>query len=160
MVNSNDLEWLKRTHQNSLRDISSISDWSTLKNAAIMRKHTGDLDGAIEAMEKAVGLLRKIPDCIEEASKGLNYLAAELYLAKNAIEQALAAIQEAVDISQSLNPSIHADNLVVLAAIQLKGGSFAKALASAREARQLYVFVGHTYGVTQADELIGRIGTE
>lgn len=157
MKDSLKMEWFKNTYGSSFQDLSSVSDWIVLKNAAIFRKHAGDIDGAIEAMVKAIGLMRAAPNLVKETVINLNYLAADLYLAKNATKQAEAAIREAVELSRPLPPSLLADNLLVLAAVLSQQGNYGEARASAEEARQLYQQQGHSYGVGQAEELIGRM---
>ncbi|SRR5579871_5906257 len=150
------MEWFKNTYRDRLEDIKDLQDWKVLKDAAIYRKHTGDLDGAIEAMAKAIGLTRAIPALSKETATNLNYLA-DLYLTKDALDQAEEAIREAVEISRPLFPGLLADNLWVLAGIQSRKGERREALVSAEEARRLYQQQGHSYGVGQAEELIERI---
>jgi tetratricopeptide (TPR) repeat protein len=150
------MEWFKNAYRQYL-NIEGVSDWRVLNDAAIFRKHAGDIDGAIEALVKAINLTRPVLNLAERTAMMLNYLAAELYLTKNATEQAEAAIREAVELSRTLSLGLVADNLWVLAGIQSRKGEHREALASAEEARQLYQQQGHSYGVGQAEELIGRI---
>jgi tetratricopeptide (TPR) repeat protein len=152
------LEWFKNSYRKFAEDITDVNDWKYLQEAAIYRKHAGDLVGAIEAMVKAIGLTRTVPALAKETAANLNYLA-DLFLAKNAIEQADRAIREAVDLSRPLFPDLLADNLWILAGIQSQKGEHRKALASAEEARHLYQQQGHAHGVARAEELIQRINT-
>lgn len=156
MKDTPEMEWFKNSFRQYV-DIKDVSDWRVLNDAAIFRKHAGDLDGAIEAMVKSISLTRTMPNLAEKTALSLNYLAAELYLKQNATEQAEAAIREAVELSRSLNPSLLGDNLLVLAAVLSQQGDYGEARASAEEARQLFQEQGHSYGVAQAEELIGRI---
>jgi hypothetical protein len=49
MADSDDLmEWFKNTYSPCFEDLTG-ADWKTLSDAAIFRKHTGDIDGAIDA---------------------------------------------------------------------------------------------------------------
>ena len=150
------MEWFKNTFRDRFEDVKDVQDWKVLKDAAIYRRHTGDLHGAIEAMVKAIGLTRAIPTLSKDTATNLNYLA-DLYLTKNAIDQAEEAIREAVELSRPLSPGLLADNLWVLAGIQNRKGERREALASAEEARRLYQQQGHSHGVAQAEGLIERI---
>jgi tetratricopeptide (TPR) repeat protein len=152
-------EWFKNAYRKYTEDITDITDWQYLRSAAIYRKHTGDLDGAIAAMVKAVSLIRTIPTLARETATSLNYLA-DLYLHKNAIQQAEEAIREAVALSQPHFPYLLAANLWVLAWIQGRKGERREALASAGEARRLYQQQGHSHGVARAEELIERINAD
>src|SRR5262245_7461266 len=127
MKNSPDMEWFQNTYRETFQDISGVSDWKMLSDAAIFRKHTGDIDGAIQAMVKAIGLTRETPNLLEETVINLNYLAADLYLPKNAIEQAEVAIREAVELSRFLSPGLFADNLLVLATVLNEQGEHGEA---------------------------------
>lgn len=151
------MEWFKNTFRKDFEDIKDVQDWKVLDSAAIYRKHTGDIDGAIEALVKAISLTRPLPHLAERTATMLNYLAAELYLTKNAIAQAEEAIREAVELSRSGRPGLLADNLWVLAGIQSRKGEHREALASAEEARHLYQQQGQSYGVAQAEELIEKL---
>jgi tetratricopeptide (TPR) repeat protein len=151
-------EWFKNAYRKYAEGITDSTDWQYLQSAAIYRKHTGDLDGAIEAMEKAISQMRTIPILSKQTATNLNYLA-DLYLTMNATEQAEEAIREAVELSRPLFPSLLADNLLVLGEIQRQKGEHREALASAEEARHLYNQQGHSHGVAQAEELIERIKT-
>lgn len=151
------MKWFKETYAEKFRDLSSVSDWKVLKAAVTYRKLTGDIDGAIEAMVTAIGIMRASPNLIEEMAESLHYLAAELYRSKNAMEQAEVTMREAIELSRSLRSSHLADNLQVLASMLTQQGVYGEARASAEEARQLYQQQGHSYGVAQAEELIKRI---
>jgi tetratricopeptide (TPR) repeat protein len=151
------LEWFKSAYRRYAEDITDITDWQYLQNASIYRKHTGDLDGAIEAMVKAISLTMAVPDLAEKTATMLNYLAGDLYLAKGATEQAEQAVREAVELSRPRYPGLLAANLWILAGIQSRQGRYREALASAEEARHLYQQQSHSHGVAQAEELIERI---
>jgi tetratricopeptide (TPR) repeat protein len=151
------MEWFKNTFRSDFEEINDVRDWEVLKSAAIYRKHTGDLDGAIDAMVKAISLTRPVPNLAERTASMLNYLAADLYLAKNAIEQAEEALRESIELTRFRYPDLLADNLWVLGGIQNRKGERQEALASAEEARRLYQQQGHSYGVKQAEGLIERI---
>lgn len=150
-------EWLKDICDRYYRDISDIKDWRTLKNAAILRKHTGDLDGAIEAMTMAIGLIRNVPSLAETTCSMLNYLAAELFECKAEYDRAEEAIREALGISANLSSIIHGDNLLILARVQFAKGHFGEALVSAEQAREAYQKRGNFHGVGQAEALIETI---
>jgi tetratricopeptide (TPR) repeat protein len=150
------LEWFKNAYRKYAEDITDVTDWKYLQQAAIYRKHTGDLDGAIEAMVKAISSTRAVPPLSKETATNLNYLA-DLYLTKDAVEPAEEAIREAVELSRHGLPGLLADNLWILAGIQARKGEHREALASAEEARHLYEQQGHSHGVGQAEELIERI---
>ncbi len=149
-------EWFKNAYRQYAGDIADVTDWQYLQSAAIYRKHTGDLDGAIEAMVKAITLMRKVTTLSEETATNLNYLA-DLYLTKNATEQAYEALREAIELSRPHFPGLLAANLRGLAEIQRQKGEYREALASAEEARQLDQQLGDSYGVTRAEELIKEI---
>ena len=153
------MEWFRNTFRSHFEDIDGVQDWKVLEGAAIFRKHTGDIDGAIEAMVKAISLTRPVPNLAERTATMLNYLAAELYWTKNATAQAEEAIREAIELSRSGFPGLLASNLWVLAEIQSRKGEYQEALASAEESRRVANQEGHTYGVRQAEELIERIKT-
>lgn len=149
-------EWFKNAYRKYAEDIKDVTDWQYLENAAIYRKRTGDLDGAIEAMVKAISLARATPTLAEKTATMLNYLA-DMYLDCNALGEAETAIREAVELSRPRFPSLHAANLWMLAEVQRQKGEHREALASAEEARHLYQQQGHSHGVAQAEELIERI---
>jgi tetratricopeptide (TPR) repeat protein len=150
-------EWFRNTYQKYAGDLRDVNDWQELQNAAIYRKHIGDLDGAIEAMVKAINLARTMPNLTEKTATMLNYLAGELYSAKGATEEAEEAIQEGIRLSRNGFPSLLADNLWILASIQFRKGRYGEAMPAAEEARQLYQQLGRTHGVEQAEQLIERI---
>ena len=133
----------------------TVAEWQSLKSSAISRRHSGDLHGAIEEMTKAISLARTIPEFEKQTSVNLNYLT-DMYLDCNALAEAETAIREAVELSRQ-HPGLLGDNLWMLAEVQRLKGERREALASAEEARQLYQQQGHSYGVGQAEELIGRI---
>ncbi len=151
-------EWFKNAFQKYAEDITDITDWQYLENAATYRKHTGNLAGAIEAMVKAISLSRTNPNLAEKTATMLNYLA-DMYLECNAVGEAETAICEAVDLSRPNFPCLLADNLLGLAEIQSLKGEYREALASAEEARHYYEQQGRSHGVTQADDLIQRVRT-
>lgn len=151
------MKWYKNTYGKYFEDISGIQDWQFLESAAIYRKHTGDLDGAIEAMTKAIGLTRNVPALAEKTCSMLNYLAAELFECKEEYDRAEEAIREALQISANLPSIIHGDNLLILARVQFAKGHFREALASAEQAREAYQSRGYAHAVAQAAELIEKI---
>lgn len=151
-------EWFQNAYRKYAGDIADVTDWQYLENAAIYRKQTGDIDGAIEAMVKAISLARTTPNLAEKAATMLNYLA-DMYLDCNVLGAAETAIWEAVELSRPRYPCLLAANLAMLAEIQRLKGEHRGALASAEEARHLYQQQGHTHGVAQAEELIERIKT-
>jgi tetratricopeptide (TPR) repeat protein len=151
-------EWYKNTFRKYAEDITDITDWQYLESAGIYRKHTGDFDGAIKAIAKAISLAKKVPILSKETATMLNYLAA-LYMDCNAIGDAEIAIREAVELSRPHFPGLLADNLLGLAEIQRLKGENREALASAEEARCSYQQVDHSYGAAQAEELIEQIKT-
>jgi tetratricopeptide (TPR) repeat protein len=160
MTNSENLqEWFKNTFRKQFEDIKDVQDWKVLKDAAIYRKHTGDLDGAIDAMEQAVRLMRTIPHLAEETALNLNYLAAELYLPRNAIHEAEQAIRESMELSRLQYAGLLAANFWILAGILNRKGEYREALASAEESLRLSQQQEHPYGVAQAEELIAQIKT-
>jgi hypothetical protein len=150
------LEWFRGTFRDQFEDINGIQDWYVLSSAAIYRKHTGDLDGAIAAMVKSVGLTRSVPKLSEQTAIHLNYLA-DLYLLKEADDLAEGALRESIALSRPRYPLLLGANLWILAGVQNRKGERREALASAEEARRLYQQHGHPYGVAQAEELIERI---
>lgn len=150
------LEWFKNTFRKYAEDITNVTDWQHLENAAIYRKHTGDLDGAIEAMVKAISLTRTKPNLAEKTATMLNYIA-DLYLRRNDITEAEAAIREAVELSDPHFPCLLGDNLWILAEIQRLKGEYRAALTSAAESRRAYQQRNHSHGVAQAEELIAQI---
>jgi tetratricopeptide (TPR) repeat protein len=151
------MKWFKDTYGKHFEDISDIHDWKLLESAAIYRKHTGDLDGAIEAMTKAIGLTRNVPALAEKTCSMLNYLAAELFECKEEHDRAEEAIREALQLSADLPSSIHGDNLLILARLQFAKGQYREALASAVRAREVHQNRGHAHGVAQAAELLEKI---
>jgi tetratricopeptide (TPR) repeat protein len=152
-----DVEWFANTYRRFAENIKDINDWQYLRNAAIYRKHCGDLDGAIEAMLKAIDIARALPDLAEQTATMLNYLAADLYLPKSAIEAAEQAIRQAVELSQPCFPGLLANNLWILANIHSQKGEYSAALASAEEARRLHKQQLHSHGVALAEALIREI---
>ncbi len=150
------MEWFKNTFRNHFEGNKDIQDWKTLEGAAIYRKHTGDLDGAVEAMVKSIDLTRTVPNLSERTATSLNYLA-DLYLLKDATEQAEEALRESIELSRPRYPGLLASNLWILAGIQNRKSEYREALASAEESRRLSQQQGHSYGVAQAEELIERI---
>ncbi len=154
------LQWFRNAYRKYAEDIKDVADWEFLEHAAIYRKHTGDLDGAIDAMVKAIGLTRAIPNLAEETATMLNYLAGDLYLPKGAADFAEEAIREAIEISRPRFPGLLAANLWILAGIQTRKGENHEALASAEEARLLYQQQGHSHGVAQAEQLIATIKSD
>lgn len=153
---SEKMEWFKTTFGPQFENIEGIQDWQVLSSAAIYRKHTGDLDGAIEAMVKSIDLSRAIANLAKETATSLNYLA-DLYLLMDAPEQAEEALRESIELSRPHYPGLLAANLWSLAGIQTRKGEHREALASAEESRRLSQQQDHSYGVAQADELIERI---
>ena len=153
------VEWFKNAYRKFAEDLTDVNDWQYLENAAIYRKHTGNCDGAVEAMIKAISLTRTIPNLAEKTATMLNYLA-DIYLDGNALGEAETAICEAVELSRPRFPSLLAANLLVLAEIQMLKGEHGEALASSEEARHLYQQEGHSHGVAQAKGLIERIKTK
>lgn len=156
MNDTPEMEAFKDAYQKYGGKGKDVPEWKVLESAAIFRKHTGDQDGAIEAMVQAVSLMRAVPTLSKETAINLNYLA-DLYLTKNATEQAEEAIHEAVELSRPRFPCLLGDNLWILAKIQQQKGEYREALASAEEARHLYQQQGHSYGVAQTNELIEMI---
>jgi len=132
------------------------SDWQSLRSSAIARRHSGDIQGAVDDLTKAIGLSRAKPQLAERTATMLNYLA-DVYLECNALGEAEAAIRESIELSRPGFPGLLAANLCGLAEILSRKGEHREALGSAEEARQLYQQQGHSYGVGQAEELIGRI---
>jgi hypothetical protein len=153
-----DLEALKNAFRKYVGEVKDVPEWQALASSAMWRKHTGDIDGAIGEMVKAIGLTRTAPNLDERTASYLNYLA-DLYLLKDATGQAEGAIREAVELSRPRYPGLLADNLWILAGIQSRKGGHREALASAEEARHLYQQQSHSHGVAQAEELIERIKT-
>lgn len=151
-----DLETLKSLYRKYVGEIEDEPEWRRLTGSAIYRKHTGDLSGAIEAMVKAIGLTRAVPNLAKETATNLNYLA-DLYLLKDAQEQAEEALRESIELSRPRYPGLLAANLWSLAGIQTRKGEHREALALAEESRRLSQQEGHSYGVAQAEELIERI---
>jgi hypothetical protein len=157
MIDSQDLmEWFRNTFRHSFEDLANVRDWKVLKDAAIFRKHTGDLEGSIEAMVKAVGLMRTVPALRRETATNLNYLA-DLYLTTNATDDAERTIREAIGLSRHLLPDLLAANLCILAEIQSRSGDHKKAITSAEEARDLFQQEGNSHGASHAEELIKGI---
>jgi hypothetical protein len=68
-----------------------VPEWRAVAGSAMMRRQTGDTDGAILDMVKAVGLTRQNPKLAEQTASLLNYLA-DLYLDAGADDQAEAAL--------------------------------------------------------------------
>lgn len=153
---SEKMEWFKNTFGPQFEDIEGIRDWQVLSSAAIYRRHTGNLDGAIEAMVKSIDLSRAIANLAKETATSLNYLA-DLYLLKDAPEQAEDALRQSIELSRPRYPGLLAANLWILAGIQTRKGEHREALASAEESRRLSQQQGHSYGVAQAEDLIERI---
>jgi tetratricopeptide (TPR) repeat protein len=131
-------------------------EWQALTGLAIRRKYTGDIEGAIEALLKAIALMRTLPLLIKERATNLNYLA-DLYLEKNATEKAEEVLRESINLSRPEYPGLLADNLWILAGIEHRKGDCRAALASAEEAQHLYQQQEHAFGVSQAEELIETI---
>jgi ATP/maltotriose-dependent transcriptional regulator MalT len=130
-----------------------VPEWQSLSSSAIWRKHAGDIDGAIAEMVKAIGLTRTVPDLSEETELSLNYLSAELYITKNAIDQAEEAIRDAINLARSRHSSHLGDHLLVLAEVQSRKGEFRSALASAEEALDVFNKQDHSHGVSRAEEV-------
>jgi tetratricopeptide (TPR) repeat protein len=150
------LEWFTKTFREYAQDLRDVTDWRFLKNAAIYRRHTGDIDGAIEALVKAIGLMKADPQNSEQMATSLNYLA-DLYLTKDAIAEAEMVIRDAVELSRPAYPSLLGANLWILAGILLRKGEKREALAAAEESREVYQQEGNLHGVGEADELIRKI---
>jgi ATP/maltotriose-dependent transcriptional regulator MalT len=127
-----------------------------LSDASIYRKHTGNLDGAIDAMVKSIAITRTKPRLAEETALNLNFLA-DLYLLNKETDHAETAIRESIVLARPHYPHLLAANLWILASIQFRKGEIPQALASAEESRRLCQEANHSYGVSQADELIGSI---
>jgi tetratricopeptide (TPR) repeat protein len=151
------LEWFRATFRKNFETIEHVQDWKVLESAAIYRKHTGDIDGAVEAMLKAIKVMRKDPLLVKETASNLNYLA-DLFLLKHAIESAEEAVRESIVLSESRFPGLLADNLWILAGIQGLKKKYREAVELARMAGHLYHQQNHSHGVAQAEELIARFG--
>jgi tetratricopeptide (TPR) repeat protein len=152
-------EWFKNNFRKYAEDLTDVTDWQYLRSAATYRKHTGDLEGAIKAMVKAISLTKTVPTLSKETATMLNYLA-DMYMDRNAIGEAEIAIREAVEFSRPSSPGLLGDNLLGLAEITRLKGEYREALASAEEARHLYQQQGHSYGVARVEKLIERIKGE
>lgn len=133
-----------------------LPTWQALKSSAIGRRHSGDLNGAIEDLTKAIGIARTSPQLAERTAIMLNYLT-DIYLDCSALAEAEAAIREAVELSRPRFPGLLADNLWMLAEVQRQKGEYAEALASAEESQRSYRQADHSYGAAQAEKLIERI---
>lgn len=153
------LEWFKNTYRNFAQDLTGVTDWQYLRSAAIYRKLTGDLDGAIEAMAKAIGMMAADPRLIRETAISLNYLA-DLYITKSALDPAEETILKAVALSRSHHSTLLGDNLMILANVQRLKGDYRIALNTAEEARQVYKDQGHAHGVALTEELIRKISDQ
>jgi tetratricopeptide (TPR) repeat protein len=158
MKESPELQALRSAYQEGRAGNKDIPEWKALQGEAIYRKHTGDVGGAIAALVQALDLMRTIPALSRETATNLNYLA-DLYLTRNAIDEAEKAIREAIELSRPHFPGLLADNLWILAGIQRRQGRHPEAFTSADEARRLYREHGHSHGVAQAEDLIERIKT-
>jgi tetratricopeptide (TPR) repeat protein len=153
-----DLKVLKDLYRKYVGEIEAEPEWRRLTGTAIYRKHTGDLDGAIEAMVESIGLTRMVPSLAKETTENLNYLA-DLYLLKGSIELAEDALRESIELSRLHHPGLLAPNLWILAGIQNRKGEYREALASAEESRRLSQQEGNYHGVKEAEELIEKIKT-
>jgi tetratricopeptide (TPR) repeat protein len=158
MNESPEMAAFKTIYRQYVEESKDVSAWQFLESSAIFRKHTGDIDGAIDAMVKAISLTRTVPNLAERTAINLNYLA-DLYLLKDANDEAEEALRESIALARPRDPGLLADDLWILAGIQSQKGEHREALASAEEARQLYQQQGHSYGVAQAEERIERIRT-
>ena len=115
---------------------SQDPDWQRLKNRAIVRKHAGDIVGAIEDMNKAIEFAKGNLAGARTAIM-LNYLA-DLCLTAGFVDRAERAIKDALDLSRGSYPILHADNLLIEAAVLNEKGRHQGAMASAQEALSLY----------------------
>jgi len=116
---------------------SQYPDWQRLKNRSIVRKHAGDIVGAIEDMNKAIELAKGNSALASRTSIMLNYLA-DLCLTAGFVDRAESAIKDALDLSRDSYPILHADNLLIEAAVLNEKGRHQEAMASAQEALSLY----------------------
>jgi tetratricopeptide (TPR) repeat protein len=143
-------------HEQSYDEDRDMQEWQALYGSAVDRKHAGDIDGAIDAMLKCVSLTRTKADFVETTALNLNYLA-DLYLIKNASDQAEAALQESIELSRCRFPQLLAANLRILGRLQSGKGNYQQALASAQESLRVSEEHGHAHGVLGAQELIRTI---
>jgi Flp pilus assembly protein TadD len=151
-----DLEALRNTHRKYVGEVKDEPEWRVLTGSAIWCKHTGDVDGAIDEMRKAIDLTRTVPNLLEETAMSLNYLA-DLYLLKNADDRAEEVLRESIEFSRSRYPFLLAANLCILAGIQNRNGKYREALAAAEESLRVSQEQSHSYGIERAEEIIGTI---
>ncbi len=131
-------------------------EWQRLKSEAVWLRHQGEIDGAIVEMLNAIQLTRATPALAERSASYLNYLA-DLYLAKEATDQAEAALTESIALCRAGQFAMLPDDLLMLSEVQCRKGDYQAAATSAEEARRLYHQQGHDYGVGQADNMIDNL---
>src|SRR5262245_52860520 len=123
-------------------------------------KHAGDIDGAIADMLLSISVTRPMPDLSEQTELILNYLCVELYMAKDAIDLAEGAIQDAIAIARHRQPSYLGDHLLVLAELQCRIGQYQLAQSFAAEARIAYQHENNSHGISRAQEIVQKAKTE
>ena len=151
-----DLEWFKSAFGKYGEDVRDSTDWKALKGSAIYRKHTGDIQGAIDAMVKSIDFTKSVPELANESAMNLNFLA-DLYMLGNAFEKAETTLRESIALARPNFPVLLADNLLGLGAILSQKGCYVNALVSAEEALDLYQQQGLSHGIIQAEQLIRNI---
>ncbi len=136
--------------------IADMPRWQSLKGSAILRKHAGDIDGAIADMLLSISLTRPVPDLSEQTELSLNYLCVELYMAKDALDLAEGAIRDAIAIARRRQSSYLGDHLLVLAGLQYRVGRHQLAQSSAEEARIVYQHENNSHGISRAQEIVQK----
>ena len=135
---------------------TNVPKWQVLFGSAIGRKHSGDIDGAIEDMIMCVTLTKPDVALAEYTATNLNYLA-DLYLTKNETDCAESILRESIELSRFRFPHLYADNLCILGGIQRGMGKHQEALASAQESLRICEAAAYAYGVTRAKQLISIV---
>ena len=132
------------------------NSWQSLRSSAILRRHSGDIDGAIIDQQKAIALLKANPLLVEQLATSLNYLA-DLFIVAGDDERAEEALRDSNDLSRTRFLHLVTANLWILASIKHRHGRKGEAIASANESRRICQQIGHTNGVRQAEELLAQI---
>lgn len=133
-----------------------MPEWQRLTGSAIVRKHRGDIDGAIVELLEAINLTRTVLKLFDQTEISLQTLA-DLYLTKNLIGLAEETIRDAIKIARPRRSFYLGDHLLILAEILKLKGEFRDALASAQEASRMHQRNNHAHGVMVANELIERL---
>jgi tetratricopeptide (TPR) repeat protein len=136
--------------------VINMLEWQSLKGSAILRRHAGDLEGAIAEFLKAIAMTRPLPNLAQETAISLNYLA-DMYIELGADAQAEQVLRESIELARPRFPLLLAADLWILAEMQNRQGMRDEAVKSAEESRRLCEEHDHPYGVRQAEDLLERI---